>query len=100
MARLQILWGTLYSTKEHMRKALEPRIHAHFERKKLADRGVELACPRPTGLHGESGRARSGGHLTVDFCKLDGKLITTHHVYPSDEAYEGEDKKKSKSCRP
>ncbi|KAI9442141.1 hypothetical protein H4582DRAFT_2054663 [Lactarius indigo] len=73
----------------HMRKALEPRIHAHFERKKLADPRSRIGLSSTDGPSWESGRARSGGHLTVDFCKLDGKLITTHHVYPSDEAYEG-----------
>jgi hypothetical protein len=42
---------------------------------------------RPTGFHGESGRARSGGHVTVQF-RTRNRHYATHHVYPSDEGYE------------
>ena len=43
---------------------------------------------RPTGFHGESGRAHSGGHITVQF-RTRNRHYTTHHVYLSDEGYEG-----------
>jgi hypothetical protein len=36
---------------------------------------------RPTGWHGESGRARSGGHITVEFRTSRNEHITTHHIY-------------------
>lgn len=42
---------------------------------------------RPTGWHGESGIALSGGHLTVDFLDSNNRHISTHHVYPSEAAY-------------
>jgi hypothetical protein len=44
---------------------------------------------RPTGWHGESGGAEFGGHVAVDFFLANGKHVTTHHVYPTDEAYCG-----------
>lgn len=39
------------------------------------------------GWHGESGAATTGGHITVDFLRWDGSHVTTHHVYPTDDAY-------------
>ena len=42
---------------------------------------------RPIGWHGESGAARSGGHLTVDFRCSDNKHVVTHHVYRANRAY-------------
>ena len=47
---------------------------------------IILPC-RPTGWHGESGAARSGSHITVDFCSLRNRHIATNHVYPTDDAY-------------
>jgi hypothetical protein len=51
--------------------------------------GVFLFSPfvRPTGWHGESGSAISGGHLTVRFLRRDGGFGSTQHVYSCDEAY-------------
>ena len=42
---------------------------------------------RPTGWHDESGAARSGGHITVDFRSFSGTHVVTHHVYPTNNAY-------------
>jgi hypothetical protein len=42
---------------------------------------------RPTGWHGESGAAEAGGHLTVDFYRLDNEHVVTHHVYRTNDAY-------------
>jgi hypothetical protein len=42
---------------------------------------------RPTGWHGESGAAETGGHITVDFCNGNGEHVVTHHVYRTDNAY-------------
>jgi hypothetical protein len=41
---------------------------------------------RPTGFHGESGRARTGGHITVDFWTRK-THYATHHIYATDAAY-------------
>jgi hypothetical protein len=49
---------------------------------------LTITC-RPTGWHGESGDAKTGGHIMVDFCTRDGVHITTHHVYRVEESYEG-----------
>lgn len=45
---------------------------------------------RPTGWHGESGAAKAGGHVVVDFCLSNNKHVTMHHVYPKDNAYRSE----------
>jgi hypothetical protein len=42
---------------------------------------------KPTGWHGESGAAPSGGHITVDFRSSSDKHIVVHHVYPTGDAY-------------
>jgi hypothetical protein len=47
----------------------------------------DLRSRRPTGWHGESGGAQSGGHITVDFRSYRNKHITTHHIYPTDDGY-------------
>jgi hypothetical protein len=105
----QITWNGLYAAKPRERHLAEERIRSHFIRKCLACRGVEKAdvrykaynlhaapsmptgsC-RPTGWHGESGAARTGGHIVVDFYRSnnlnDHEHITTHHVYRTDDAY-------------
>ncbi|KAI0245748.1 hypothetical protein BJV78DRAFT_1158396 [Lactifluus subvellereus] len=53
----------------------------------LVKRGVQGANIRPTGWHGESSAASSGGHITVDFCSTDSCHIVTQHVYHTDDAY-------------
>ena len=104
----QITWNRLYAAKPRERRFAEERICSHFVRKRLASRGVEKAdvrynftfsvatsiptglC-RPTGWHGESGAARTGGHIVVDFYRLNNQSdlehVTTHHVYRTDDAY-------------
>jgi hypothetical protein len=44
---------------------------------------------RPTGWHGESGRANWGGHITVDFRTRAHVHVSTHHVYRTEAAYGG-----------
>ena len=46
-----------------------------------------MAC-RTLGWHGESGKADSGGHVTVDFRNKAGEHITMHHVYSTNAGYE------------
>ncbi|KAF8808578.1 hypothetical protein BYT27DRAFT_7210704 [Phlegmacium glaucopus] len=55
--------------------------------RKLAKRGAIKASVRPTGWHGESGLATAGGHIVVDWYRLDGTHVSTHQVYPTDNAY-------------
>ena len=83
---------------------MEACIQAHFTRMKLSRRGVVkavvryefsiLLCTfnterfcRPTGFHGESGLAKSSGHIVVDFHCLKNWHVVTHHIYPTNEAY-------------
>ena len=99
-----IIWNKLYASKISKRVFAEARIQAHYIRMKLSRRGVikavvryefsiflhcafnaERFC-RPTGFHGESGGAKSGGHIVVDFRSKD-RHVVTHHIYPTDEAY-------------
>jgi hypothetical protein len=35
---------------------------------------------RPTGWHGESGAAKAGGHITVDFYRRDNNHVTMTHI--------------------
>ncbi|KAF8264143.1 hypothetical protein EI94DRAFT_1703489 [Lactarius quietus] len=42
---------------------------------------------RPTPWHGESGKARKGSHLTIEFVRWDGTSLRRQHVYPTDEVY-------------
>ncbi|KAI9432011.1 hypothetical protein H4582DRAFT_1135203 [Lactarius indigo] len=88
---LTIFFNGLYSSRRNKRKqeAARRRIWAHFERYKLEEEGSEIAIPRPIGWHGESGAARWGGHLTVDFFDAEGGFVSTDHVYLTDAAYVG-----------
>ncbi|KAH9066930.1 hypothetical protein EDB83DRAFT_2314922 [Lactarius deliciosus] len=63
-----IVWNGLYNANKEERNAVEERVQAHFVRRKLWRRMVKFAFMRPTGWHGESGAAESGGYITVDFC--------------------------------
>src|SRR4030088_600113 len=103
-----IRWNGLYSRQPAKRAFARTRIIAHYGRFGLERRGVSVAVLRyvfilsnaalsltstilfcrPTGWHGESGAAHSGGHITIDFLSSDDKHIATHHVYPSDDAYQ------------
>ncbi|KAH9035248.1 hypothetical protein EDB85DRAFT_2143899 [Lactarius pseudohatsudake] len=80
-----IILGSLYASKPHQRKLVIDSIRAHYKLKRLEKRGIEIAKARPTGWHGESGAAKEGGHVTVDFIapKLSKVKIITQHVYPS-----------------
>jgi hypothetical protein len=98
-------WNGLYSKQPAERAFAMWRIHAHYDRFRLAQRGAWMASIRyvilnatlsltkyilscrPTGWHGESGAAHSGGHITVDFLSSSNQHVVTHHVYPSDDAY-------------
>jgi hypothetical protein len=53
-----------------------------------AYQAVMIAC-RDTPWHGESGKASSGGHITVNFEAPTNKKtpIITHHVYKTNKAY-------------
>ena len=94
----QIVWNALYRAQPQKRIFAENRIRVHYQRRGLEAFGVEIAnvayVPKysfnasplltiysPIGWHGESGPAKSGGHLTVCFLKADGSHFTTHHVY-------------------
>ncbi|KAH9017683.1 hypothetical protein EDB85DRAFT_2155000 [Lactarius pseudohatsudake] len=105
MSHLLILWGSLYAAQPQMRELLDTRIRAHFNRLEwfLAPEGVEVARPRQIGFHTERGNANpASSHATVDFFRGDKTHITTHHVYRTDEGYEGykrKYKKKSKNRR-
>ncbi|KAF8797333.1 hypothetical protein BYT27DRAFT_7219267 [Phlegmacium glaucopus] len=87
MSLEQITWNHLYAAHPDQREFAETRIRLHFKRRKLAKRGAVKASVRPTGWHGESGLATAGGHIVVDWYRLDGTHVTTHHVYPTDDAY-------------
>ncbi|KAH9017143.1 hypothetical protein EDB85DRAFT_1897792 [Lactarius pseudohatsudake] len=63
-----IVWNGLYNANKEERNTVEERVQAHLVRRKLWRRKVKFAFMRPTGWHGESGAAESGGHITVDFC--------------------------------
>ncbi|KAN0124629.1 1,3-beta-glucan synthase component domain containing protein [Lactarius tabidus] len=84
----RIVWKTLYSSKQDERDFVEKRIRAHYIIKKLAKRGVEEAKIKDTPWHGESGKASSGGHITVNFEAPTNKKtpIITHHVYKTNKA--------------
>ena len=43
---------------------------------------------RPTGWHGKSGRMREGGHIMAAFFLPQGRHLTTHHIYPTDDVYQ------------
>jgi hypothetical protein len=101
----EIVWNGLYTAQPGKQRFAKKRIEEHFTRSlTLSRRGVVKAVVRysmnlafivvaltsfcrPTGFHGESGTAKAGGHITVDFYRRDNKFITTHHVYPTDKAY-------------
>jgi hypothetical protein len=55
-----------------------------------ASPALKIAC-RDTPWHGESGKASTGGHITVDFLAPthpeEKKRVVTHHVYKTDAAY-------------
>ncbi|KAN0128161.1 hypothetical protein V8E53_014013 [Lactarius tabidus] len=88
-----IAWNILYRSKPKQaeRKFAEERIEAHYIIKRLDKRNVEYARVRDTPWHGESGKASTGGHLTVDFLAPTHpdaeKRVITHHVYKTDDAY-------------
>ncbi|KAH9009546.1 hypothetical protein EDB84DRAFT_1571157 [Lactarius hengduanensis] len=86
---LIIFWNGLYRAKRKQRNLVARRIRAHFGRKKLWKRNVKFAVIRPTGWHGESGRANWGGHVTVDFRTQAHVHVSTHHVYRTEAAYGG-----------
>jgi len=97
-------WNGLFARCLAKRAFVEKRIEAHVSRFALEKKDVSIAsiryvlsqiCSftdnhilsyRPTGWHGESGAAHSGGHLTVDF-RSKSKHVVTHHVYPTNDAY-------------
>jgi hypothetical protein len=101
---LKFLWNGLYARHPTKRAFAMSRIQAHvsrfnLERHNVAIANVRYVCIesalslmililscRPTGWHGESGNAKSGGHITVDF-RSRSSHITTHHVYKKDDAY-------------
>ncbi|KAH9012498.1 hypothetical protein EDB85DRAFT_2222926 [Lactarius pseudohatsudake] len=87
---LIIFWNGLYHAKRKQWNLVARCIRAHFGRKKLWKRNVKFAVIRPTGWHGESGRANWGGHVTVDFRTQAHVHVSTHHVYRTEAAY-GED---------
>ncbi|KAH9022544.1 hypothetical protein EDB85DRAFT_1895180 [Lactarius pseudohatsudake] len=82
-----IVWNGLYNANKEERNAVEERVQAHLVRRKLWRRKVKFAFMRPTGWHGESGVAESGGHITVDFCTRARVHVATHHVYCTEAAY-------------
>ena len=100
-----IYWNNLYHAQLEKRTFAKQRILLHYEKKKLARSGVEIAdvryvfhnlrfsytskviFTRPTGWHGESGQALIGGHLTVKFLLGNGRHHSTHHVYAMEESY-------------
>ncbi|KAH8993542.1 hypothetical protein EDB86DRAFT_2830070 [Lactarius hatsudake] len=84
---LLIKWNGLYSAKKTKRLFVEWRIQAHFVRMKLWNQNMTSTSIRPMGWHGESGLERWGGHVMVDFRKINGVHVTTHHVYPTEVAY-------------
>jgi hypothetical protein len=55
-----------------------------------ASPSVLRSIHRPTGWHGESGAAKAGGHVIVDFYLSNNKHLTTHHVYRRENAYRSE----------
>ncbi|KAF8263629.1 hypothetical protein EI94DRAFT_1703840 [Lactarius quietus] len=63
----QIIWNHVWAKQLHERVEAKARIAAHYARRGLEKRSVKTAFLRSTGWHGESGTARFGGHLTVDF---------------------------------
>ena len=99
-----IIWNKLYASKISKRVFMEAHIQAHYIRMKLSRRGVIkavvryefsifLCCAfnterfcRPTGFHRESGGAKSGSHIVVNFHSKNWHVVT-HHIYPTDEAY-------------
>jgi len=103
---LKITWNRLYFNQPRARAFAKRRIRYHYFFKGLRSRGFRSASVRfvfyfyflfvlvectgiifgrPTGWHGESGAAQSGGHLTVLFYSRVGAV--THHVYRCNEAY-------------
>jgi hypothetical protein len=99
-----ILLLDLYKKSPTMQFFSRARIVAHYNRMRLARRGVVAASVRyipfnrgiasdnvdifnrQTGFHGESGGASSGGHLTVDFW-TEKTHFATQHVYETDDGY-------------
>ncbi|KAN0137542.1 hypothetical protein V8E53_004593 [Lactarius tabidus] len=82
-----IIWNTLYQSKQAKRDFAEKRIRAHYIIRKLGKRKVEYAEVRDTPWHGESGKASTGGHITVDFLAPthpeEKKRVVTHHFTSS-----------------
>jgi hypothetical protein len=93
----EIIRNRLYATKPHKWRFAKKRIQEHFTRRRLSCRGVVKAVVRysmilafvvvtltifcrPMGWHGESGAAKAGGHITVDFYQQDNNHAATHHV--------------------
>ncbi|KAF8257083.1 hypothetical protein EI94DRAFT_1709637 [Lactarius quietus] len=70
----QIIWNHVWAKQLHERVEAKARIAAHYARRGLEKRGVKTAFLRSTGWHGESGTARFGGHLTVDFLQANVSL--------------------------
>ncbi|KAF8256447.1 hypothetical protein EI94DRAFT_1711440 [Lactarius quietus] len=82
-----IIWRTLWVTKPLERSKAVDCICKHYARFKLEKKGIEIANVVPTPWHWESGKAREGGHLTVEFVRRDGTSLRRQHVYPTDKAY-------------
>ncbi|KAH9039010.1 hypothetical protein EDB85DRAFT_2287346 [Lactarius pseudohatsudake] len=83
----KIVLGSLYASRPLKRAFVMNRIRVHYDLKCLEKSRVEIAKVRPIEWHGESGAAKEGGHLTVDFLAPDWSHVVTQHVYSSSEAY-------------
>ena len=46
-----------------------------------------LTVFRPTPCHRESGKVKSGGHLTIQFVHMNSTLLERQHVYQTERAY-------------
>jgi hypothetical protein len=105
MEPLQVILNNVYRSSPEKRAFVEFRVQRHLEIKgflrrknvaiaelryvltRLFNASPSLTTCRDCGWHGESGLAESGGHVTVDFRTAAGRIVTTHHVYPTDEGY-------------
>jgi hypothetical protein len=98
-----IILKTLYASSQAKQNFVKAQVAWHYKKKNLEAKGVEIAKVRygvffsfnapsvlstfsTTGWHGESGQAKSGGHVTVDFESNAGHVVT-EHVYRSNKAY-------------
>jgi hypothetical protein len=80
----EITWNGLYAAKPGEQRFAKKRIQEHFTRRRLSCHCVIKAVVRysmilafvvvtltifcrPMGWHGESGAAKAGGYITVDF---------------------------------